>query len=124
MTKRRSISGKERLAIFNRDGGICHMCRTVIQVGQPWEVSHDIPLELGGADHGDNLKPAHKACHAVTTAKADAPDIAKAKRREVAHKGAQAPTARPLHGAAFPIGKGRKTHPIAALPPRRLFQDA
>ncbi len=74
---RRRISTTERLAIFKRHRGICHFCHGKIAIAELWDLSHDIPLELGGEDGGDNLKPAHKACHRDHTAKVDLPTIAR-----------------------------------------------
>ncbi len=79
MTKRRNISTRERVKIFVREGGVCHICHGAITIGQLWDVSHDIPLELGGDDHGDNLKVAHRnPCHREHTRLVDVPYIAKA----------------------------------------------
>lgn len=90
--KRRRISTKERLRIFAAEGGVCHLCLGKVQPGEAWDVSHEVPLELGGEDGGDNLRVAHAKCHRAHTAKTDVPRIAKAKRREAAHLGAKAPS--------------------------------
>lgn len=94
MTKRRRISTKERLAVFTAADGVCHICNGKINVGDRWEVSHPIPLELGGADDASNRRPAHFKCHRELTAKEDIPAIAKAKRREAKHIGAHRPKAK------------------------------
>ena len=91
MTARRSRSSSDRLRLFQLHGGACHLCSGKIQVGEAWEISHDIPLELGGADDDSNAKPAHKKCHARQTAEIDVPAIAKAKRRERKHAGIRKP---------------------------------
>lgn len=89
---RRHLSPKERLRLFQLHDGICHLCEGKIQVGQAWDISHDIPLELGGADDDDNnSKPAHRKCHRDHTSKVDVPNIAKAKRRERKHYGVKKP---------------------------------
>lgn len=92
MTSRRSISAKERLRLFQIHGGICMFCEGRIQVGEAWEVSHAIPLELGGADDDANRKPAHKRCHRNHTSTVDQPNIARAKRRELRHMGIKKPS--------------------------------
>ena len=97
---RRRIGRTERVAIFQCNNGVCHLCGGLIQPGQEWDVSHDIPLELGGEDGGDNLKPAHRKCHRDHTAKVDAPTIAKVKRIEARHIGATKPQGR-LKSAGF-----------------------
>lgn len=98
MTRRR-ISTRERVDIFQRNGGVCHLCQGRITSGEAWEVSHDTPLEMGGADEGDNLKPAHAKCHRIRTATVDVPQIRKAQRREAKHIGAKAPSRNPLPGS-------------------------
>ncbi len=121
---RRRISTTERLAIFKRHRGICHLCHGRIAVAELWELSHDIPLELGGEDDGDNLKPAHKACHRDHTAKVDLPTIARAKRMEASHLGARPAPKRPIRSAGFPVSARRKANPTPALSRRRLFAEA
>ena len=86
---RRSLSTAKRLAVFLAHGGVCEFCMGKITVGQLWEISHSVPLELGGADDETNMRPAHKKCHRTHTATVDIPDIAKAKRREAKHLGAK-----------------------------------
>lgn len=99
MTKRKSISTKARVGIFQRHGGVCDICRGKINVGELWEVSHRIPLELGGADDESNWFPAHKTCHRKLTAETDIPQIAKAKRLEAKRIGAFRKAGRPLPGS-------------------------
>src|SRR5690349_2363223 len=98
MTRRR-ISTRDRLACFQEHDGVCHICECKIQVGEAWEISHPIPLELGGADDKSNWRPAHAKCHRALTASVDLPNIAKAKRREAAYLGAKAPSSRPMPGS-------------------------
>ena len=126
MSKRRKLTKAQRVGVFNRHGGICHLCKGPITVGQLWEVSHPIPLELNGKDDETNWEPAHKTCHRVETSTKDIPTIAKAKRREAAHLGIRKePT---LKGAKFtPAAPQRKaSKPLdKSLPPRRgLYEDA
>lgn len=100
MTTRRSISTKERLRLFALHGGLCHLCCGRINAKrEAWEVSHDIPLELGGADDDENRKLAHAKCHRVQTSTVDIPRIAKAKRREARNLGAKAKSSRPMPGS-------------------------
>lgn len=88
---RRHISTRERVAIFSAAEGVCHICGATIDgTREAWDVEHVIPLAQGGDDHGDNLRPAHKACHAGKTAR-DASDTARAKRLAAKHTGAKAP---------------------------------
>ena len=89
MPKRRSLSSSGLVALFAAHGGICHLCEMKIQVGEAWERSHPIPLELGGADDESNWRPAHKHCHRAHTSTVDNPAIARAKRRYAKHIGAR-----------------------------------
>lgn len=114
--KRRSITAKERVAIFNRWGGVCHICKGKIE-GKGWDVEHVIPLAQGGEDGGDNLRPAHIDCHKEKTA-VDAADTAKAKRREAKHIGAWKPK-RPFPKRQKEPFKSR--HP--AMPRRPIYVE-
>ncbi len=101
MTKRAHLTGKERLRLFTLCGGICQFCRGEINPAcEAWEVSHDIPLELGGADDDLNRKVAHKKCHRAHTAAVDLPNIAKARRRELKNMGAR-PKSRAWQSSKF-----------------------
>ena len=112
---RRSISTRRRAAIFADAGGICSICGEKIDgIRDRWEVSHEVPLALGGADEDANMRPAHYACHRRQTAETDIPAIAKAKRVATKHGGAHRPRStipgskgsgwrKPLHGPAIRV---------------------
>jgi 5-methylcytosine-specific restriction enzyme A len=95
---RQRLTTKQRVALFHKAGGICHLCNGKIHAGQEWEVSHPVPLELGGPDNDNNRAPAHKRCHRHHTAVVDVPAIAKNHRLEAKHFGAKAPSRNPLPG--------------------------
>ncbi len=96
-----------RLKIFEANGGRCHCCERMIRAGEKWDVSHDRPLALLGADGGDNLKVAHRACHKDQTA-VDMAQITKAKRQALKHRGIKRPTSfRKPPGFRFDWGAGR-----------------
>lgn len=100
MSVRRHRSTRERVRLFALHAGRCHFCGGAIDgVREAWEISHEIPLELGGADDDQNAKPAHRRCHRIWTAQVDLPMIAKAKRRAARHQGAEARSRRPLPGS-------------------------
>lgn len=84
---RKSLSPMQRLAVWERNAGLCHLCGRKIRAGEKWDVSHDRPLGLLGEDGGDNLKVAHRACHSIQTREIDVPAIARAKRRKAKHAG-------------------------------------
>ncbi len=98
MSERRRWSTTARVRIFLAAEGQCHVCGGRIAVGDRWELSHLVPLELGGPDTEENLRPAHYRCHRDLTARVDVPAIAKAKRRQAAHIGACTPSRRPMPG--------------------------
>ena len=75
--KRVKITTSMRVKIFEKDNGICHMCKLKVDAGQEWDVSHEIPLEAGGKDDISNWFVAHRKCHRHHTATVDMPLIAK-----------------------------------------------
>lgn len=87
--KRARLSTSARVRVFEAAGGVCHLCGGKIHIGEGWDVSHEIPLALGGLDAAKNMLPAHRKCHRRHTADVDIPDIAKAKRREAKYIGAK-----------------------------------
>lgn len=97
---RRKISTRKRADLFLARDGVCHQCHGKILPGEAWDVSHVIPLALGGADDESNWDLIHSKCHRALTSMTDIPNIAKAKRREASHIGAKAPSATPM-----PFGK-------------------
>ena len=101
MAKRKTISAKARVALFQKHDGTCHLCGGKIHAGEAWECEHVIPFAMGGADTEDNWRPAHTKCHKAKTVK-DVADIAKAKRREARHIGAK------VSKTPMPFGKGSK----------------
>jgi 5-methylcytosine-specific restriction enzyme A len=118
---RKSISKKQRIEIFERFGGYCHICNLQITAGQEWDVSHEIPLAMGGADEGDNLKPAHRKCHRQFTSEVDAPRIAKTNRMRAKHIGAKPPPKKKIQSRGF--AKKERKPKIFGIPPRRFIED-
>ncbi len=88
MARRRHISRAMRIRIWEADKS-CPFCGEIIPDLKEVrvEVSHTIPIELGGADEERNMRVAHYECHREHTAKVDIPMIAKAKRVEKKHNG-------------------------------------
>jgi 5-methylcytosine-specific restriction protein A len=121
--KRRRISAKERLDILTRNNSRCHLCLGEIHPErEAWEVSHDIPLELGGDDFGENLKPAHKKCHRVQTSEIDIPAIAKMRRVRAKYLGAKPASRRKIQSRGFGPKKERRI-PQLPLPKRRIMGE-
>lgn len=103
MVKRRQWSKSARVALFLKYEGRCHLCSQPIRGG--WEVSHEIPLELGGADDDTNAKPAHATCHRQRTSTEDIPRISKAKRQQALHLRAKPKSWRWGYGRADKLKK-------------------
>jgi 5-methylcytosine-specific restriction protein A len=85
---RKHLSAKTRAAVLERHDRTCHLCGGPIQATEAWDVSHEIPLAIGGADDETNWLPAHRKCHREHTAAVDAPLIAKTRRQHLKHIGA------------------------------------
>jgi len=90
MTQRRSLSTKARVEFFLSRGGQCASCGMKCDRG--WDLDHEIPLALGGADEPSNWVVLCRPCHRAKTRGADVPAIAKAKRREARHLGVKRPS--------------------------------
>jgi hypothetical protein len=94
------------------------MCRQLTDE-RGFDLDHHIPLEIGGDDTDDNLRPLCRPCHRLKT-RGDASDIAKAKRREAAHVGALAkPSSIKSRGFAARQPQARATTPLTKKLPRR-----
>lgn len=83
--KRKRFTAQQRFELLKRENYRCHLCKGLIYPGQGWDISHEIPLELGGADDDGNRRAAHRKCHRDHTAAVDLPAIAKAKRVQAKH---------------------------------------
>lgn len=94
MMRRRRLSTKRKVKLFERHAGRCHICNQPIEAGQRWDVSHLLALALGGEDVDSNRAPAHFKCHRWQTRVTDLPAIAKSKRIYARHIGAYEPRRR------------------------------
>lgn len=89
MARRKKRTPLQAMALFEQHGGICHICGQKIDgTREGWDLEHVIALEISGDDSDENLRPAHKACHAEKT-RDDKGRIAKAKRVRAKHLGAK-----------------------------------
>jgi hypothetical protein len=91
MPRRIRLSPRARQDLLEAADGICHLCKQPIVPGERWEVSHPIPLGIGGRDDSSNRAPAHTPCHRYQTRRFDVPRIAKAVRQRQKHIGASRP---------------------------------
>lgn len=104
-TKRKRLTPRQRLSVWERHKGICGLChRPINGVREKWIVEHMIALELGGADDESNMAPVHKACADEKTGgksgdHAKAAHAKRAKRRHIGIKESKNP---------LPGGKGSK----------------
>ncbi len=95
-TGRTPLSPRRRLQVWERTGGRCVVCEHLIDgVRDRWVAEHVHALELGGADHLDNMGPAHEACARLKT-RDDHRRAAQAKRLKIRHLGAERPKRPPL----------------------------
>ena len=104
-TKRKPMTPRLRLKIWEAHGGVCALCKGKIDgVRERWIVEHLRALELGGEDNEANMAPAHEACAIAKTGgkEGDHAKAAKAKRVKSKHLGIKK-SKNPLPG-----GKGSK----------------
>lgn len=104
-TKRKNMTPRLRLKIWEAYKGICVLCNGKIDgVRERWVAEHIIPLSLGGADDESNMAPVHEGCALAKTfgKSGDIAKAAKAKRVKSKHLGIKK-SKNPLPG-----GKGSK----------------
>lgn len=123
MTKRRTISKAMRVRIFDRAGGVCHLCKLPINAtrGEKWHVEHIKPLWEGGSDDEANMAPAHIDCHA-TKSGAEAAPRAKGTRQRARHIGIVKPKGQ-IQSRGFESAKKTARIEKRPLPPRRIYED-
>jgi 5-methylcytosine-specific restriction enzyme A len=97
---RKNFSMRERVRIFELNGGKCHLCEQKIKPGDTWELEHLVPWILTRDDSDTNVKPAHKHCHKVKTAD-DVASIRKADRVRAKFIGAWPKSKTPIRSAGF-----------------------
>lgn len=89
-TKRKAMTPRMRLKIWENYKGICALCnRRIDGIRERWIVEHLRALELGGEDTEDNMAPVHEVCAAAKThgKQGDHSRAAKAKRTKSKHLG-------------------------------------
>lgn len=127
-TKRKPLTPRQKLAMYEAHGGRCILCSLKIMPGEKFVDEHIRPLALGGSNDMENRGPAHERCAAdKTNGKAgDLARVAKAKRQKQAAHGMKAAPAKPIESPGFtPAPKQLKAskpiEKLAALPRRAMF---
>jgi len=97
--KRKRRTPKQRIAICEAHGWICHLTGIKIDpVRDKWEIEHVIPLAGGGEDVDENCAPVLAWAHKEKTVQ-DVKRIAKGKRVRQKHLGAKKTSSRPIPGS-------------------------
>lgn len=128
-TPRKALTGPQKLALHEKQGGICPLCSKPMLPGDKLTDEHLRALGLGGSNAFDNRAMVHTPC---ALAKTHGPDgdlatIAKAKAQKRASLGFKTQKSRPLQGAPFPKAEPqrRASKPLdkPRLPPRQLYVE-
>lgn len=61
--KRRAMRQSKRLAVFNRDSGICQACKGQMHLEDRWHVDHVVPVAKDGSDDMSNLQLLCEKCN-------------------------------------------------------------
>ena len=122
-TTPRDVTPRERLAVWERDKGICQNCFRQLGPADKWILEHVRALEKGGTNEKSNLKVFCEPCAGQKTPR-DHAEAAKAKRQKRRSLGIRkAPT---LRGQGFPKApeQRRASKPITKpLPDRRPIYE-
>jgi 5-methylcytosine-specific restriction protein A len=122
-TKRKPLTPRQRLKLFERHAGICVLCHSPIKAADAWIDEHMLALGLGGSNDPENRGIAHKPC---ADKKTNGPDgdlakIAAAKRIKSKHLGIIKKTG--LEGRSQDEKKVAKAPKRPSLPFRPMFVD-
>lgn len=97
---RHEFTSKTKAEAAHRAKGHCEECGRKLMTGD-YHYDHVVPAGLGGESTLDNCQVLCRSCHSVKTAKADVPNIARAKRRHRKHIGIR-------KRSSFPCSKDSK----------------
>lgn len=129
-TARKGSSQTKKLAMHERQKGICPLCNKEMLSGEKLIDEHLRALGLGGSNDDSNRALVHATCAYAKTygSDGDLAKIAKAKRQKMRHLGINQPKGRPLTGAGFqkaPPQRRASTPLSKSLPARRsLYGEA
>lgn len=109
-----------RQRIYDRDSGVCHLCKLQIKTGETWQADHVVALINGGKNAESNLAPAHSHCHLGKTA-LDVKEKAKVAKVRAKHTGVTRPKGSVKSAGFAKVVKAKPAH-TKSLTPRRLFE--
>ena len=103
-TRRKGSSPSKKLAMHERQGGICPLCSQPMVAGEKLIDEHLTALGLGGSNDEANRALVHATCAYAKTFgdEGDIAKIAAAKRKKARHLG--------LHQAKHPMRAGRNSN--------------
>src|SRR5688572_6836012 len=55
--------------VFERDNGVCGICRKAVEMTSNWEIDHIMPMSKGGAHSYANVQLSHRKCNRAKAAK-------------------------------------------------------
>lgn len=128
-TPRKPLSPTQKLALHEKQGGICPLCDQPMVPGDRLTDEHLRALGLGGSNAFDNRAMVHTPC---ALAKTHGPDgdlarIAKAKAQKRAALGFKAAPSRKIQSAGFqkaaPQRRASSELSKPRLPPRRIYVE-
>lgn len=99
-TERKAFTAAQRLAVMERQKGLCAMCGRELQPG--FEVDHRVPIWLGGKHEEANWQAlCADPCHRAVKTPADAKVIAKVKRLIARENGTAPPPTAKIRSRGF-----------------------
>lgn len=57
------VEAVDHRVVFDRDKGICGICKLDVDHASPWEVDHIVPISKGGLHSYANVQLAHRSCN-------------------------------------------------------------
>lgn len=111
--------GRVKLRIYDRAGGVCHICKLPIKSTETWHADHVHAIIAGGPNRESNLAPAHAHCN-MAKAKVETKEKSVVAKKRRAHLGIKTAPQKPLQGRGFPKTDKPKTH-RPSLSPRRMY---
>lgn len=106
--------------VYDKAGGVCHICKLPIKQGETWHADHIKALIEGGENRESNLGPAHGHCN-LAKANEEKTRKAKVQRTKEKHSGARRP-AQKIQSPGFP--KKERKEKIDFTQRRNLFRSA